>query len=319
MRKVLCVLLLIALLFPVIAAASEDVSVMYVNNPKAGDRLNLRTAPNSKAASLGKYYTGVRVELLGESRNGYQRVSVYGEEGWMDARYLCSVQPRTEMIVCTVANGSGTGANLRARASGSGNVLALYPNGTQLQILGVLSGDWCHVLIGQQTGFVRARLLSTKVTFHSKETQTNPPGSMYLNSGNVNVHIPVYALPDAASPLTAEMLSGCMVVVDEFTPDGWARIWAGNEGWVRREYCVPLSSPTADARFETMIVGIPGRNVPLYASPGTVKLTGYETPGNTFHVEAVLPGGWVKGWTDNISMGYIQSGYLFADVLMQYR
>lgn len=46
-------------------------SSAVVNNPNSIDRLNLRTKPGQDAPTLGKYYSGTPVEVLGGDQNGW--------------------------------------------------------------------------------------------------------------------------------------------------------------------------------------------------------------------------------------------------------
>ena len=72
MKKLLCALLLLSLLLTCCAALADGGalapgSIAYVNNPNPTDRLNLRTKPSAQSVSLGKYYNGTWVTVLGVS------------------------------------------------------------------------------------------------------------------------------------------------------------------------------------------------------------------------------------------------------------
>lgn len=58
-----------------------------VHNPDPADRLHLRVQPDRSARSLGKYYNGTPVKVLGQ-KNGWTQVNVFGVEGWMMSQYL---------------------------------------------------------------------------------------------------------------------------------------------------------------------------------------------------------------------------------------
>ena len=66
----------------------------------------------------------------------------------------------------TIQNPNGQGANLRKQASTYTDVKALYPNGTQVQVLG-LTKEWCHVLIDGKIGFMMTRYLVPRLSFES--------------------------------------------------------------------------------------------------------------------------------------------------------
>ncbi|MDR1599233.1 MAG: leucine-rich repeat protein [Oscillospiraceae bacterium] len=68
----------------------DDYGVGYaiVVNPNSSDRLNLRQRPSVDSPSLGRYFNGTQVMLLGNSGNEWLRVLVDGKEGYMMWEYL---------------------------------------------------------------------------------------------------------------------------------------------------------------------------------------------------------------------------------------
>lgn len=78
------------------AAAQLDSSAWArVYNPDPNDRLNLRTQPDKKSASLGKYYNGVPVRIL-ENKGEWAKVDILGVEGWMMTEFLAIGEAITE-------------------------------------------------------------------------------------------------------------------------------------------------------------------------------------------------------------------------------
>lgn len=61
-----------------------------VHNPEPQDRLHLRENPSSVSESLGRYFSGTQVEILGET-SGYYAVRVDGQEGYMSADFVYMV------------------------------------------------------------------------------------------------------------------------------------------------------------------------------------------------------------------------------------
>lgn len=68
---------------PVVSA----IPTMVVTNPNSSDRLNLREGMSKQSASLGKYYNGTLVELLGYGKT-WHHVRVGEQIGYMEATYL---------------------------------------------------------------------------------------------------------------------------------------------------------------------------------------------------------------------------------------
>ena len=66
----------------------------------------------------------------------------------------------------TIQNLNGQGVNLRRQASTHVNAVALYPNGTPVYVLGI-AGEWCHVLIDGEIGFMMTQYLVPRLSFES--------------------------------------------------------------------------------------------------------------------------------------------------------
>ena len=59
-----------------------------VNNPNPADRLHLRVAARTNAASLGKCYNGVQADVLEYLAGGWVKVRIGDTVGYMMAKYL---------------------------------------------------------------------------------------------------------------------------------------------------------------------------------------------------------------------------------------
>lgn len=142
-----------------------------VVNPNSQDRLNLRSGPSADAPSLGKYYTGVLVQNYHQEENGYLRVCVGSQVGYMDVRYLTAnlFDVTAFMPILTIDNKGGSGGNLRVSPSLGARPFGLYPNGTEVVVLGVTPNGWCHVMINGVTGFMMADKLSGIVRFDTTD------------------------------------------------------------------------------------------------------------------------------------------------------
>lgn len=75
-------------------------SSAVVNNPNSIDRLNLRTKPGQDAPTLGKYYSGTPVEVLGGDQNGWTKVRIHTLEGYMMTQYLAFGQDQSGSRLC---------------------------------------------------------------------------------------------------------------------------------------------------------------------------------------------------------------------------
>lgn len=139
-----------------------------VNNPNPEDRLNLRAAPNTEAATLCKYYNGVQVELLGDENNGWIKVRIGNLDGYMRTAFLETDYSKTigsALPSYSIDNAAGTGLTLRASQSTSANSLGFYTNGEMGYVYGV-SETWCHVIAPDgKIGFMLREMLSPILEF----------------------------------------------------------------------------------------------------------------------------------------------------------
>lgn len=137
-------------------------------------RLHLRSAPSTQAASLGLYYTGTQVVCYGDPAQEWVYVSVGNRFGYMKTEFLYfgshpeSIPPRTP--VAYVSNSTKEAwLNLRALPSLQGDVLGKYDNGDRVLVLGQVN-DWYHVKAGDVYGFMQSAYLA--LTDASPATQT---------------------------------------------------------------------------------------------------------------------------------------------------
>lgn len=128
-------------------------------------RLNLRARPDKRSESLGLYYSGVRVVFLesSERHEGWARVSIDGAIGWVSTEFLCYWNDYCgrEWLppIGTVRGVNANGLNLREAPNGDARVIAAYPVGTKVEILGV-TGAWGHVRLRDgNVGYMQLRLL----------------------------------------------------------------------------------------------------------------------------------------------------------------
>lgn len=119
----------------------------YVRNDKPENRLHLRTAPSKSAQSLGKYYTGVELDMLWQEQvhDGWRRVSIQGVVGWMNTDYLSfASNGNYSQLLPPLGQVTGTQLNLRRTPGYDGAVLTQLPGGAKAEILGI-AGAWAHV------------------------------------------------------------------------------------------------------------------------------------------------------------------------------
>lgn len=136
-----------------------------VKNPNPADRLHLRTAPRTNAQSLGKYYNGVRVVILGVSDGEWTKVGIGNLEGYMKTEFLVigevpgQLKPASAMPIMVVSNPNpAKNLHLREKPTTSSRSLGLYPNGAEVILMG-FSREWAHVIVNGRMGFMLGKYL----------------------------------------------------------------------------------------------------------------------------------------------------------------
>lgn len=132
----------------------------WVDNPNSEDRLNLREKPSTSAASLGKYYNGVRVDILELAEDGWVKVRI-GElaAGYMQAKYLSAYHISEAMP--TVFATKSQQLRLEPRSS-SQAMEASVDAGMGMTVLAV-HGAWYHVRMENLDGYVQASDTDTQL------------------------------------------------------------------------------------------------------------------------------------------------------------
>jgi len=136
-----------------------------VKSDKPTDRLHLRAAPSTGAASIGRYYSGTPVQILVD-QGEWAKVSVAGIQGYMMRKFLAFGQdmlgverwfPSKILIDEDVEQGVNVYASPNTL---SAVVSVLRENHTgfrQLHIIATVGEDWYHILCNDgTTGYVEA-------------------------------------------------------------------------------------------------------------------------------------------------------------------
>lgn len=131
----------------------------WVYNPDSADRLNLRQHPSTDAASLGKYYNGVPVDVLELAQNGWVKVRICeAATGYMQAKYLSAYKVATAFPLVYTTHPQ----QLRLEPRSSGKAIEPIQAGTGMTVLGVC-GPWYHVLDENLDGYIQAAYTDTQL------------------------------------------------------------------------------------------------------------------------------------------------------------
>lgn len=337
MKNLLRILCVAALLLAVLSCAAladglPSTGTVYVKNPDPTDRLNLRTEPRQGARSLGKYYSGVAVVLLGEAQNGYVKVRIDPFEGWMDAKYLATAGDVSEFVAMPQTTVTASSANLRAQPSYDADVLETVGKGMSVWVLGVRDDGWLHVS-SMHSGFMRADLLSGEFSFHKDEggatsggnfsggTSGGSTGGSIVSDGQLSWPNPTTVYnwdpktrlnlrekPNSDSAVLGKYYSGTPVTLLEVPKDGWAHVQIGGTatGYMQTSYLNTVGSATRNDMPTPKIQNKGGSGLNLREKPDTSsKSLGLYKNGTQVSVMGVY-GGWVHVVVDG-KVGYMQA------------
>ncbi len=312
----LLALCLVAGVVPVLAGGPGYLETLWVNNPRAEDRLNLREQMDTESRSLGKYYNGVPVNVYAYLGNGWAGVDIGGMSGVMQTKYLSgSAMSAIPTVYVNNPNPSDR-LNLRSMQSEASASLGKYHNGTAVEVWGVC-GAWYHVCIDGQVGFMLAKYLTAlpggsgtgggSPAAADKATVNNPKATDRLN------------LRTEASKQGAclgKYYNGVQMDVLAYPSADWALVRiAGVEGYVMRQY---LATGSAAGKVVSAIPAITVNNpratdrLNLRGGPSEkAQSLGRYYNGTEVKVLGVLDSGWyhvsVAGRT-----GYMMAKFLTA-------
>lgn len=159
MKKILAALILALLCLPAAWAEEAARALHWIDGGQA-DRVHLRAAPSAQSTSLGLYFTGTQVILLGEE-NGWAHVLAGTEEGWIMEDYLAGAYLPQSGPWQVVDNANSTWVNLRTAPSMNAAVSMRQSNGTRIRLLGETADGWSYVDCSGAEGYILTGLLTS--------------------------------------------------------------------------------------------------------------------------------------------------------------
>jgi uncharacterized protein YgiM (DUF1202 family) len=179
--------------------------------------LNLRASASTSAAVVTVMPDGAVVTLLGQSSNGFSKVSYNGSTGWAYSIYLDSGGGSGSGEVATVFDGE---LNLRSGAGTGYAVLLVLPDGAEVTLTGTTSNGFSQVIYQGTTGWASSQWLiagdSSGLTATVIDGALNLRGSASLDGSVLTV------MPDGATvTLLGESANGFSRATYQGTT-GWA-------------------------------------------------------------------------------------------------
>ena len=199
MKKLFAMMLLALLLLSASAqAGGTEYAVVY--NPNTTDMLNLRQEPSAGAKSLGRYHTGVMVQVLENVNGQWARVQVGHVTGYMMRRYLEDPSGRKNIpgfAAAVLKNhcDAGMTALLDTPGGAKHQVIANIADHTPVTVLGY-AGDYAHVQYAGITGYVPQESVFAGTLFTEEENQGG--------NSSMPAERPVNAVPVRALLITGD-------------------------------------------------------------------------------------------------------------------
>lgn len=129
-----------------------------VQNPGGGQVLNLRAEPSTTSRSLGQYYNGTTLKVLGVGTE-WHRVNVDGVQGYMMAKYV-RITSSGATPHKTVTGGTGGYVNLRSGAGYGFDVLKRVTNGSAASVE-IPYPVWSKVVVRQGSGYLEGYMMNS--------------------------------------------------------------------------------------------------------------------------------------------------------------
>lgn len=134
------------------SGSSSAIGTAVVSNPQENQVLFLRSEPSTASKALGYYRNGKSITLL-KKLDGWYKVSVDGQTGYMMAKYLKVTDEPTSGTATVYNPNGGSYVNFRKSASLNSSVLRTIPVGTKIDVI-EKGTDWTKTTIDGQTGFI---------------------------------------------------------------------------------------------------------------------------------------------------------------------
>ncbi len=211
---------------------SEAVSTLFVRT-NTGRGLNLRDMPSLEGNIITSFKPGSAVDVLVRGAS-WHKVSVDGQTGYMDARYLTKSNSSGSVSASKTGTISNPGKNqvllLRETASTAARVLGYFGNGTQVTITGD-EGDFYKVTVGNKKGFMMKKFIKV----NSAQFPASPFTAELINP-NGNSIVNFRTAPGLSSPIIKAHKVGTKITVLE-TGETWCKAEIdGVTGYVSRYF-----------------------------------------------------------------------------------
>lgn len=281
-----------------------------VFNPKAGDRLNLRSKPSASSTSLGKYYSGTVALALQASDKGYVKVRIGHMEGYMDIEYLVPglTCPAPELPFLTVDGSAPGGMEMRKLPQSSSPVIKTVPRGATVTALAVRKDAWVHVMYEGEIGYAKAQQMNPRLDYHKEAGSSSRQGLMVSNP-NPSDRLNLREGPSKKDKSLGKFYNGTPVMVNKTNGNRSYVTIGALSGWMDNSFLKSPNQTQSAAVFVHTRANVTFTQLPTYQS---VSVTGFPA-GFVIELYGDLEDGWHYARSENV-WGYIHEDDIDRDM-----
>lgn len=271
-----------------------------------GGSLNLRKEPSLYAQVLKQYPSGTWMTVHSEE-NGWSKVTVNGQTGYVVSKYLSDGTNTTTLYVRT---NTGRGLNLRDQPSLQGNILGSYKTGTPVSLITRGSG-WYKVSVDGQTGYMSSQYLSSNASTGSS-TSTGYPKTGTVKNPGANQVLLLRQQPSTDAKVLGYYRNGTTVELLGESGSFYKVRVNGQSGYMMKKFIKVDSSATTTVSvpFEAKLINPNGNGIVNFRSGAGLKAPIIKAyPVGTKITVTAMGDVWCKAEIDGVS-GYV-SRYFF--------
>lgn len=282
-----------------------------VQNPKAGDRLNLRSKPSVGAITLGKYYSGAVALALQAPSKGYVKVRIGHMEGYMDTKYLTPglTCPAPELPRLTVNGSASKGMEMRKLPQKNSQVIKTVPQGAAVTALGVRDDAWVQVMCEAEIGYAKAEQMNPRLDYHKGTGSSASRQGLMVSNPNPYDRLNLREGPSQKDKSLGRFYSGTPVTVDK-TSGGWSYVTIGAQsGWMDSGFLKSPDQTQYAAVSVQTLANVTFTQLPTYQS---TSMMGFPA-GFVIEIYGDLEGGWHYARSGDV-WGYIHEDGIQRDM-----
>lgn len=270
MRKLLLKTAVLSALAAVMMTATAAAASLGTGVVDA-DSLRLRSQPNAESSTLTYLTDGTKVEV-NEVLDSWYKVSYGSYVGYVHADYLDYTPAADETVtVNKEASITGKDVNFRAAASTDSAVLATLQKDAKVTLISI-TGDWCKVTVGEQTGYVSADYVAVDGVSVADSRGT-------VTGDCVNVR----SQPNTSSSVVTKVYAGDTVELVALK-DGWYSVKCGDvSGYIKADYVSPYTK-AASSSIGSQVVALAKKYLGTPYVYGGASASGFDCSGFTMFI-----------------------------------